>query len=230
MTEGLKDQGGPAAPALNPSHTRLWDTLIHRHACANAHPHALHQVFLSSRHTHLHRNLPHLLHQLHPHMCYYPVRASHGQNRAVALEHVSDASRPASGGWVRPMTPWPLTVKLTLPPVGCCAKCQEWPLILSRCLVGHSAPDYLSCPDQSTYIPASAQLCCWLCPSKTTTYFLHQNTWSKKFIFFDSPSTNKTMQPQSFSFELKLLTVQVGEKWDCKILPQGWKSAEGRWN
>lgn len=36
------------------------------------------------------------------------------------------------------------------------------------------------------------------------------------------------MQLKSFTFELKLLTVKVGEKWNCKILPEGWKSAEGR--
>lgn len=53
---------------------------------------------------------------------------------------------------------WPLTVKLTLLPLGCCAKCQERPLIPSRRLVDRWAADYLSRP----CIPASAQICCGL--------------------------------------------------------------------
>lgn len=53
---------------------------------------------------------------------------------------------------------WPLTVKLTLPPVRCCAKCQERPLILSCSLVSCSVAEYLSGPDQCTYIPSSAQI------------------------------------------------------------------------
>lgn len=130
--------------------------------------------------------------------------------------------------------PWPLTVKLTLPPVGCCAKCQERPLILSRCLVGHSAPDYLSCPDQSTVPTYQPQLNSAAgSPARREDHLLtppERLVVQLRVFFYFFHRTNKMMQQKSFSFELKLFTVKVGEKWNCKILPEGWKSAEGRWN
>lgn len=84
--------------------------------------------------------------------------------RVVVLKHVLYLS--ACQQWLgQACDPWPHTVKLTLPPVGCCAKCQKRPLILSCCLLGHSAPDYLSCPDQCTYIPSS--------PARTEDHLLN---------------------------------------------------------
>ncbi len=126
--------------------------------------------------------------------------------------------------------PWPLTVKLTLPPVACCAKCQERPLILSCCLVGHSAPDYCSSPDHvATYQPqlnSAAGSPGWRERPPTHSNWIPRLP-TEEFFFVMS---NKMMQQKSCSFELKLFTVKVGEKWNCEILPEGWKSAEGRWN
>lgn len=112
-------------------------------------------------------------------------------NRMVVLKDVLYLS--ACQQWLgQACDLWPLTVKLTLPPVGCCAKCQERPLILSRCLVGHSAADYLSCPDQCTYIPRSAQICCRL--SCTETGPLEYSIVQRRFLLFFFSYSNKMMQ------------------------------------
>lgn len=118
---------------------------------------------------------------------------------------------------------WPLAVKLTLPPVGCCAKCQERPLILSCCLAGHSAADYLSCPDQCTDIPCSAQICYRLSCTETRppTYSSRTNrhpTVTKWVLFFswNFPPSKwvKIRIVKSCRRDGKVL--RRGETWHCQ--------------
>lgn len=88
---------------------------------------------------------------------------------------------------------WPLTVKLTLPPVRCCAKCQERPLILSCSLVSCSVAEYLSCLDQCTYIPSSAQISLLqaVLHRGRPTYLLRQNAPSSNLIFVSFSTATK---------------------------------------
>lgn len=151
---------------------------MHRNACANTHTRPA--VAICKSYTRVRRrakniNFTHLPRVRRLHVFIRGVFMIHAflyvqncvfsvlyfSNRTVALEHVLylTARQQHSG---QACDPWPLTVKLTLPPVGCCAKCQERPLILSCCLVGHSAPNYLSCPDQCSCILRSARLRCGL--------------------------------------------------------------------
>lgn len=109
---------------------------------------------------------------------------------------------------------WPLTVKLTLLPLGCCAKCQERPLIPSRRLVDRWAADYLSRP----CIPASAQICCRLFLRRQDHLLIQPEscrpTATREELLQRSSERVKTQTVKSCRRDGKVL--RGGENWYCE--------------
>lgn len=162
----MKNHGGPTAPALNSSHVQLRSSLrahsLQKKRLQHEWPFSLVLCFTSSAYIINHKYL-HTLTPLPTHknktkqkLCVNSTKTNRSLLLLKPVWHLLTGQQCLGQAYDL----WTLTVKLTLPPLGCCAKCQERPLILSCCLVDCSPAHYFSRPDWRCHIPNSAQIRC----------------------------------------------------------------------